>query len=575
MILLRLLFLLLLFSISNQAYSQIPAPHLYCVKGDTVHWNLPVVTCGAIQSYELYYALNYTGPYQLLASVTDLNQTQYVFNSSPGGIIYYYMTTNALCPGFSPLSSDTLDSASPLPVTIKEVSVNGNDILLSWSKGISPETSAYIIYQGLGNGVVNALDTVTTLNYTDFGKHTSDSSYTYYIVALDRCGGTSIFSNPHSTILLSGGIDTCQKKIDLRFNGYIGWTGKTSYVLLQSIDNGAEVPVDTSQNTNFAISDVLDEKEYCFRIRAESEDKLQYSYSNVQCFHSRKNKTITSICVSKIENRSNNLNVDSMMVTFITNQDIPILSMYLKESKNIATIASAQEVAIPVVNNKVGIAANDEVTYYQFISVDACGIRVESEIFSNLIVDALLKPDNSVDISWNSLEWGNGTVVDYVVERINTSTDKEVIGTVGKDELDYTDHLIIGKDNQTRYCYQVTGKVQSGCNKSQDIEVLSNLLCVEKTAGAYMANAFIPGGAFAEFKPIFYFRESITDYEMLIFDRYGNKVFTTNDPDIGWDGNKLNRANQPMPNGVYSYYVRIKSGNGTEQILKGGLTLIR
>jgi hypothetical protein len=132
------------------------------------------------------------------------------------------MTTNASC-SLSSLSSDTLDSASPLPVAIKEVTVNGNDILLSWSKGNSPETSAYIIFQGLGNGVVHALDTVTTLNFTDYNRNTSNSSYTYYIVALDRCGGTSIFSDPHSTILLSGNIDTCQKKINLQFNEYKGY----------------------------------------------------------------------------------------------------------------------------------------------------------------------------------------------------------------------------------------------------------------------------------------------------------------------------------------------------------------
>jgi hypothetical protein len=56
---LQRLFFLVLFFVSNQAYSQIPAPDLYCVKGDTVHWDLPVVNCGAVQSYELYYALNY------------------------------------------------------------------------------------------------------------------------------------------------------------------------------------------------------------------------------------------------------------------------------------------------------------------------------------------------------------------------------------------------------------------------------------------------------------------------------------------------------------------------------------
>jgi hypothetical protein len=91
--------------------------------------------------------------------------------------------------------------------------------------------------------------------------------------------------------------------------------------------------------------------------------------------------------------------MDSMVITFKTNQDIPIQSLYLKESKDIATIATMQEVAIPVFNNKVSLASAGEVTYYQFISLDVCGNRVESEIFSNLIVNAMLRPDNSVDIS--------------------------------------------------------------------------------------------------------------------------------------------------------------------------------
>lgn len=87
-----------------------------------------------------------------------------------------------------------------------------------------------------------------------------------------------------------------------------------------------------------------------------------------------------------------------------------------------------------------------------------------------------------------------------------------------------------------------------------------------------MANAFIVGGTFPEFMPIFYFKESIADYEMVIFDRYGGRIFSTKNPDQGWDGSK---NGQDLPNGVYSYYVRIQSGNGSLQELKGSITLLR
>ena len=51
-----------------------------------------------------------------------------------------------------------------------------------------------------------------------------------------------------------------------------------------------------------------------------------------------------------------------------------------------------------------------------------------------------------------------------------------------------------------------------------------------------MPNAFTPDGDGANdvFKPIF--QTEIEDYELQIFNRWGNKIFQTNDPEEGWDG---------------------------------------
>ena len=59
---------------------------------------------------------------------------------------------------------------------------------------------------------------------------------------------------------------------------------------------------------------------------------------------------------------------------------------------------------------------------------------------------------------------------------------------------------------------------------------------------------------------------------MSIFDRYGGKIFTTKNTEKGWDGNK---GSQPMPPGIYTYLVNIKSSNGAEEEKRGSLTLIR
>ena len=127
---------------ANHSFAQIPAPELYCIKGDTVRWDLPIISCGAFLSYDLYYALSANGPYTLLSSITNQSQTSFVFTNSPGGVIYYYMTTQAACGGQYSISSDTLDSASPLPVDIQLVTVLNDEVTINWTKGTSPETHA-------------------------------------------------------------------------------------------------------------------------------------------------------------------------------------------------------------------------------------------------------------------------------------------------------------------------------------------------------------------------------------------------------------------------------------------------
>jgi len=571
----RITFLCILLISCFSAFGQIPAPHLYCIKGDTARWDLPAVGCGPVQAYELYYSQNYNGPYVLLTTITDLSQTEFVFTNSPGGVIYYYMQTVAACPGQSPLSSDTLDSASPLPVNIQVVSVLNDEVTLSWLQGLSPETNAYIIYKGLGGGAVQALDTVMTLSFTDTNKSTSDSVYTYYITALDRCGGTSVFSEPHSTILLAGMVDTCTQSIHLSFTPYVGWAGQTNYTLLLSKNGGPEAVAQNTTGNAFVIENIEDDTEYCFRVEAQEAGQNRLSYSNQYCLHSKKNKTITSLCLTEFLTPAFDLILDSVYLTLHTNDEIPVTNLFLQQADDISSLDNAPESPLSLSGKNRAYSPFDlqEVRYMRLISVDACGNRVVSNTINNLVILAKLTPDNLVNLSWNEAEWENATVRGYRLERISLSGVTELVSQGDAGFTAYTDRLIEGQDVDTRYCYIVTADLELNCGGRQfDTNVRSNIACVEKTAGAYMANAFIVGGVNPEFMPVFYFKESMTEYQMIIYDRYGGKVFETKDADKGWDGNK---NGQSLPNGVYSYYVRIRSGNGSEQELRGGVTLIR
>ncbi|MFZ4058612.1 MAG: gliding motility-associated C-terminal domain-containing protein [Ferruginibacter sp.] len=108
-----------------------------------------------------------------------------------------------------------------------------------------------------------------------------------------------------------------------------------------------------------------------------------------------------------------------------------------------------------------------------------------------------------------------------------------------------------GKDSATITIQQagqyiVTGQYSNGCNSKDTLMILSKQ-CLE---GISFPNAFSPNndGLNDWYKPISF--ESIQYYKLTIYNRWGNKVFETNDIQKGWDG-KINGIEQNA--GAYSF----------------------
>jgi gliding motility-associated-like protein len=86
-----------------------------------------------------------------------------------------------------------------------------------------------------------------------------------------------------------------------------------------------------------------------------------------------------------------------------------------------------------------------------------------------------------------------------------------------------------------------------------------------------MPNAFTPnGGANSIFKPS---KRGIAQLKSFnIFNRWGEKVFTSTNIDKGWDGT-LN--GKPQPVGVYIYTIDAVTDSGQIFTKQGNVTLIR
>jgi gliding motility-associated-like protein len=107
----------------------------------------------------------------------------------------------------------------------------------------------------------------------------------------------------------------------------------------------------------------------------------------------------------------------------------------------------------------------------------------------------------------------------------------------------------------------------TGCRDSITFSVF-----VEGLNHIYVPNAFTPNGDGVNDVHHISFSGTILFYEMEIFDRWGEMVYRSNDPERGWDGT-FKSAKLPPEN--YTYQMSVTFATGEPIHTKGAITLIR
>jgi gliding motility-associated-like protein len=93
----------------------------------------------------------------------------------------------------------------------------------------------------------------------------------------------------------------------------------------------------------------------------------------------------------------------------------------------------------------------------------------------------------------------------------------------------------------------------------------------EKSNALYIPNIFSPNSDGAN--DILYVRgENIKEATISLYNRWGEKVFESNDITKGWDGTYKGK---PCPAEVYVYYVNVTFINGVTEQKNGNITLVR
>lgn len=116
------------------------------------------------------------------------------------------------------------------------------------------------------------------------------------------------------------------------------------------------------------------------------------------------------------------------------------------------------------------------------------------------------------------------------------------------------------------YWVEVTN--DAGCTARDTIEVKAK----DCKAGIFFPNAFTPGNSGPNnlYKPVVY--GTVQKFHLTIFNRWGQKVFETYDPLMGWDGTL---RGVPQKSDGYVWIARYQLTGSPEKIEKGTLVLVR
>jgi gliding motility-associated-like protein len=409
----------------------------------------------------------------------------------------------------------------------------------------------------------------TDTTFTDNVPNTLKNVYSYKLAIEDVCGNiTYTDSTPtHSTINLSAraGIN----KSVLNWTPYAGWRVKVYHIYRQDVNNPGKW---------IKIADV-------------SGDSLHYDDTAIICYQTHQYKILADEYLGNQQSSWSDTATDKPI--YVPNV-LPNEMIRVTVDNNTAVEAdwlfsltrrpwlyylerSYDNINYVLINKfdkslSTGMdpSANvhDTSYYYRMRVQDSCG---DFSIYTSPMKTILLKinMDSTIEapvMSWTRYQgWPLG-VGYYEVQWYDESTGTwKTVGNTSTVDSQFTDRLTYA--NQNTYCYRIVAYDRD----NHSIISVSNVACMPTMMHVYVPNVFSPNidakNEIFNAKGVFVF-----DYNMRVYDRWGELLYETNDMKAGWDGTFHGRICQE---GVYIYVVKA-IGSGAQYYYKhGNVTLIR
>lgn len=532
----------------------------------------------ASATYKIYkeYPLTTWDLIATLIDKTEYSESVIVCNDSINYRIEIENTSG--CTSVSNLSGGwfrTLDE--PAKPIIDSISINQNEkIIIGWEP--VGNASAYIIYRFTG-GIWPSIDTIYGVNntfYEDTNSTPCNKSLTYSVATIDTCGisGTKDENENRKSIrITTASYIVCDESVLLEWNHYRG-PEADKYEIWAAENGGGFLKVGETLLNDTVFEHPVGNvgAQYSYFIRARFSGGTSTSCKLTLQTHGYQKPD--SVYLGNADVLSDyTIAIKALVDTGVGDCTWEI---YRRDSvNNITKINSFSRDEVTGNNLKfTDETANPDLESYEYFIVvlDSCGNEVlESNILKTILLTGSSLETNFNLLQWNAFEgWDAGVEKYYIFRMFGGNEPDAPIDSVDAYTLEYTDNISQISNVSGAPVYRVQAVENEGGSTGLREKSNSNRTVVAKDSEMYVANAFRPDGYTTEFKPVFRFFSG-KNYLFRIFNRWGQLIFETHNPEQGWNGKY---KGQIVETGVYVYQLVYQKIDESTTEKKGTVTVI-
>ncbi len=314
-------------------------------------------------------------------------------------------------------------------------------------------------------------------------------------------------------------------------------------------------------------SDQIDcTKEYCYQVvnKVSSTIERRFNYESIslspkRCIN-RENVTpdaITESLVSVKENNQVEINITDNSPWTLQRKE------YLYYKFDNAILEQINSGTLTKQYTDASVDASTKSFCYKVAFIDECGSTSD---VSPPLCTVFLDQVAGGNLEWtNASPFGATAINQFEVQSFNEQINvASVEATKLSNEVSYVPNL----DN-----FEVEAKYRIKAVSANGIESYSNTFTIPIAVKLFLPDAFSPNGdSINDDLSIKGSTRRIASFEIEIYNRWGNPVFTSTDPSVTWDGTFQNTN---APSDTYSFKIVAKLNDGKELTKSGRFLLLR